>query len=58
MTNVGFAVYIDVVTCQYIILPRVYVTVSGETCHIAIFAKIAIALYLSSTTIELTLLQV
>ena len=33
-------------------------TVSGKTRHVAIFAKIAIALYLSSTTFELTLLQI
>ena len=36
----------------------VFVTVSGKIRHIAIFAKIAIALYLSSVIFELTLLQV
>ena len=36
----------------------IYVTVPEKTRHIAIFAKIAIALYLSSTTLELTLLKI
>ena len=41
-----------------VLVAQIYVTVSGKTRHMAIFTKIAIALYLSSTTFELTLLQV
>ena len=35
-----------------------YVTESGKTLHMGFFAKIAIAIYMNCTTLELTLLQV
>ena len=35
----------------------IYVTVYEKTRHVGFFAKIAIALFINSTTLELTLLQ-
>ena len=35
-----------------------YVTVYDKTRHVGFFAKIAIAIYINSTTLELTLLQI
>ena len=36
----------------------IYVTVYDKTRHVGFFAKIAIAIYINSTTLELTLLQI